>query len=255
MKKVVCITGVAGGIGAATAVQFLQAGWSVVGVDRVASFSESPFSGSETAFRYVCADLANPTSIQRIFDDIRQREKRLDALVNNAAVQLVKNLVDTEPDEWDTTMAVNVRAVYLTMKHAYPLLRVKGGSVVNVSSVHAFCTSLSMAAYAASKGAIVSLTRAAAIEMGAHKIRVNAILPGATDTPMLRSGLTRDHAGSGSLRRKTAHLASKHVLGRIGDPDEIAAMVLVLADDRQSSFMTGQCIVIDGGATAKLSTE
>ena len=250
MTKVVCITGAAGGIGCATANLFLHSGWSVVGVDRL-----EPVDQLDQAVRFVRADLGDPHAVRQTFNEIARKEKRLDALVNNAAVQLEKKLVETEPEEWDRIMAVNVRAAYLTIKYAHPLLRGGGGCIVNVSSVHAIATSQSMAAYATSKGALVSLTRAAAIEMAADGIRVNAVLPGAVDTKMLHSGLDRGHAGQGSIRQKIDRLAEKHPLRRIGQPEEIARAVLMLADDKQSSFITGQSVVIDGGATAKLSTE
>jgi NAD(P)-dependent dehydrogenase (short-subunit alcohol dehydrogenase family) len=94
-----------------------------------------------------------------------------------------------------------------------------------------------------------------AIEFAPDHIRVNAILPGAVDTPMLRAGLARDHAGSGSLQERLENLADKTVIGRVGQPDEIARAIYFLADEEQSSFMVGQALIVDGGATARLSTE
>jgi NAD(P)-dependent dehydrogenase (short-subunit alcohol dehydrogenase family) len=250
MKKKVCITGVAGGIGFATAQLFAQADWGVIGVDR-----QKPPGLSGEFTRFILADLSDIQKVKQIFHDISKTEGRLDALVNNAAVQLVKPLVKTEPEEWDSLMAVNVRGVYLAIKYAYPLMRSNGGSIVNISSVHAVATSTSLAAYAASKGALAALTRAAALEMAPDNIRVNAILPGAVDTGMLRAGLSRDHAGDGTVEEKIEKLSRKHVLGRVGRPEEIARMIMILADHQQSSFITGQTIIIDGGATARLSTE
>jgi NAD(P)-dependent dehydrogenase (short-subunit alcohol dehydrogenase family) len=129
------------------------------------------------------------------------------------------------------------------------------GSIVNVSSVHAIATSEGIAAYAASKGAIVALTRALALEFGRNKVRVNAVLPGAVDTPMLRAGLTRGHLKGKNASQLIRALGSKHVMGQVGAPEEIAEGILFLADPARSSFMTGQSLVIDGGATARLSTE
>ena len=130
-----------------------------------------------------------------------------------------------------------------------------GGAIVNVSSVHAVATSANISAYAASKGGLLALTRAMAIEFAPDNIRVNAILPGAVDTPMLRAGLDRDHAGGGSMLDRLENLARKTVNGRIGRPEEIAHTIYFLADNAQSSFMTGQALIVDGGATARLSTE
>jgi len=155
-------------------------------------------------------------------------------------------------------MAANLRSVFLGVKLAYPLLKARGGAaVVNISSVHAIQTSTNIAAYAASKGGLLALTRAMAIEFALDNIRVNAILPGAVDTPMLRAGLNRGHVSvsGGDVQDRLDNLARKTVNGRIGTPEEIAHAIYFLADNEQSSFMTGQALVVDGGATARLSTE
>ncbi|WP_345310094.1 SDR family oxidoreductase [Candidatus Villigracilis saccharophilus] len=173
----------------------------------------------------------------------------------NAAVQVAKPLVDTTVEEWDSVMASNLRSVFLFAKLAYPLLKTNGGAVVNISSVHAVQTSANIAAYAASKGGMLALTRAMAIEFAADNIRVNAVLPGAVDTPMLRAGLGRGHLGGSDMQERLDNLARKTVNGRVGTPAEIAHAIYFLADNEQSSFMTGQALVVDGGATARLSTE
>jgi glucose 1-dehydrogenase len=153
-------------------------------------------------------------------------------------------------------MASNLRSVFLGAKLSYPLLRAKGGgAIVNVSSVHAVATSTNIAAYAASKGGLLALTRAMAIEFAPDNVRVNAILPGAVDTPMLRNGMSRGHLGGSGMTERLDNLARKTVNGRIGKPEEIASSIYFLADNGQSSFMTGQALIIDGGATARLSTE
>jgi NAD(P)-dependent dehydrogenase (short-subunit alcohol dehydrogenase family) len=171
-------------------------------------------------------------------------------------MQIAKPLLQTTVEEWDAVMASNLRSVFLGTRLAHPLLmKAGGGAIVNVSSVHAIATSKDIAAYAASKGGLLALTRAMAIEFAPDNIRVNAILPGAVDTPMLRAGLTRGHAGSGNIHDRLENLASRTVNGRIGKPEEIAHAIYFLADNSQSSFMTGQAIVVDGGATARLSTE
>ncbi len=126
---------------------------------------------------------------------------------------------------------------------------------MNVSSVHAIATSANIAAYAASKGAMLALTRALAIELASNNIRVNAVLPGAVDTPMLYSGLSRGHLQGDNVLDLVEQLGSKHVIGRVGQPQEIAQAIYFLADQSRSSFMTGQGLVVDGGATCRLSTE
>ena len=152
-------------------------------------------------------------------------------------------------------MACNVRSIFLSVQKALPLLTRSGGAIVNVSSVHAVATSVGIAAYAASKGALLALTRAMALEFGESGIRANAVLPGAVDTPMLHAGLSRGHLSGDNVRQLVRGLGKKHVMGRVGQPKEIGQTILFLADNDRSSFMTGQALVVDGGATARLSTE
>ncbi len=249
--KTVLITGAGGGIGRATVALFAEKGWHVIGVDR-APFGEGfPENG-----HFIKADISDASVLETIFFQTRSSTSRLEALVNNAAVQVAKPLVDTSVEEWDAVMASNLRSTFLFMKLAHPLFKAAGGgAIVNVSSVHAIQTSVNIAAYAASKGGILALTRAMAIEFAPDNIRVNAILPGAVDTPMLRAGLGRGDVGQGDLQSRLDNLARKTVNGRIGQPSEIAHAIYFLADNEQSSFMTGQAMVVDGGATARLSTE
>ena len=247
--RVVLITGIAGGIGLATAKVFTAAGWRVCGVDK-------RMPEDQTSIAHLMqADISNPNDQARIFGDLANRDRRLDALVNNAAVQICKPLIEMTPEEWDSVMSNNLRSVFLGVKYAFPLLRRTQGAIVNVSSVHAIATSPNIAAYAASKGALLALTRAMALEFGADGVRANAILPGAVDTRMLRAGLTRGHVKGSNMEELMRGLGKQHVLGRVGRPEEIGRAILFLADNTQSSFMTGQTLVVDGGATARLSTE
>jgi len=250
--RTVLITGAGGGIGRATVKLFSEKGWRVVGVDRAPEFGETfPSSGL-----YIRADISLPEDMESIFEKTRQFTPTLDALVNNAAVQVSKPLLETSVEEWDLVMASNLRSIFMGMKLAHPLLKAHGGgAVVNVSSVHAVATSTNISAYAASKGGSLALTRALAIEFAKDNIRVNAILPGAVDTPMLRAGLGRGHLGGSDVTERLENLARKTVNGRIGKPSEIAHAIYFLADEEQSSFMTGQALIVDGGATARLSTE
>lgn len=247
-QRVALITGVAGGIGAATAGVFDRAGWTVVGVDRRGT--EIP--GVATLIE---ADIADAASAARIFEQVRERHGRLDALVNNAGFQICKPIVEMTAEEFDAVMASNLRSVFLAMRHAVPMLREKKGAIVNVSSVHAMATSPNIAAYAASKGALLAFTRAISLEFGEYGVRVNAILPGAVDTPMLHAGLERGHVAGRSVEELVRGLGSKHVLGRVGRPEEIGEVILFLSDGSRSSFITGQSLVADGGALARLSTE
>jgi len=249
MKRVALITGAAGGIGRATVEVFHAAGWDTVAVDRQAA------SGFPRGVHVRQADVSLPDSVTELFAWLRSKVGRLDALVNNAAIQICKPLVETTPEEWDAVMASNLRSIFLTVREGYPLLRAAAGAVVNVSSVHAVATSTDIAAYAASKGGSLALTRAMALEFARDGVRVNVILPGAVDTPMLHAGLMRGHVVGASVEERMADLGRRTVMGRVGKPEEIARAILFLADGEQSSFMTGQSMIVDGGATCRLSTE
>jgi NAD(P)-dependent dehydrogenase (short-subunit alcohol dehydrogenase family) len=249
--RTMLITGAAGGIGRATVQLFSEMGWRVIGVDRAAFGEGFPEPGA-----FVQADISHAEEIESIFEQLRAITPTLDALVNNAALQVAKPILQTTPEEWDAVMASNLRSVFLSVKLAHPLFRAAGGgAIVNVSSVHAVQTSANIAAYAASKGGLLALTRAMAIEFAPDQIRVNAVLPGAVDTPMLHAGLQRDPVTGGDLQTRLDNLARKTVNGRVGRPEEIAHAIYFLADGTQSSFMTGQALIVDGGATARLSTE
>ena len=246
--NVALVTGVAGGIGRATARRFAGQGWTVIGVDITPC---EPIAGVE----HDTVDVSNDAEIRTLVKRITDTHGQLDAIVNNAAIQVAKPLLETSVDDWDITMAVNAKAAFLAIKHGAALLSASHGAVVNVSSVHAIATSPNISAYAASKGALLAFTRAAAVELAPLNIRVNAVLPGAVDTNMLRAGLGRAQKEHGSVDDQLARLAARTVIGRIGRPDEIASLIYFLADSAQSSFVTGQAFVIDGGATSRLSTE
>ena len=250
-KRIMLITGAAGGIGRATVKVFAAEGWQVICVDRHEFGEPFPADGL-----YIQADIADPEQLRRIYERAAAFTPTLDALINNAAVQVAKPLLETSVEEWDLVMANNLRSVFLGVKLAHPLLKAHGGgAIVNVSSVHAICTSANISSYAASKGGLLALTRAMAIEFAMDEIRVNAILPGAVDTPMLRASMERGALEGGNVLDRLENLARKTVNGRVAQPEEIARSIYFLADSRQSSFMTGQALVVDGGATARLSTE
>ena len=232
MTRVAVITGIAGGIGRACAVAFAADGWRVAGIDK------GPRPANVASDWYAQIDLSSPETAERLkayFADVG----RIDALVNNAALHIVKSIADTTDAEWADVMATNASAPFVAIREALPLLQASGGAVVNVSSVHAVATSPGVAAYAASKGALLALTRAAALELGPVGVRVNAVLPGSIDTAMLNPAADA-----------RADLARRTPLGRIGRPDEVAGVVVLLADGTRSSFVTGQGWIVDGGVMA-----
>lgn len=249
MRPVVLITGIAGGIGKATAELFSQVGWTVVGLDRQIN-PQLPCIDY-----YYQVDCTEPQILNDTFEIIQQQVSRLDTLINNAAIQVCKPSIEMSILEWDQIMAVNIRAAFQLSQLSYPLLKESQGSIVNVSSVHAIATSKNIAAYATSKGALVALSRALAVEWGSDSIRVNAVLPGAVETSMLNAGLNRGHLDQTNIQEQIQQLSDKTAMKRIGQPEEIAQSILFLADKQSSAFITGQTLVIDGGAISKLSTE
>ncbi|HEX9017962.1 MAG TPA: SDR family oxidoreductase [Anaerolineaceae bacterium] len=250
-QRVVLVTGAGGGIGRAVVRVFAAFGWRVIGIDR--RELNEPFPGNGVFIR---SDISLEENIRSVYEQAKAFSPVLDAVINNAGVQISKPILETSAEEWDMVIASNLRSAFLGAKLAYPLLEAAGGgAIVNVSSVHAVSTSANIAAYAASKGGLLALTRAMAIEFAAGNVRVNAVLPGAVDTPMLRAGLDRGHVGDGTIHERLENLARKTVNGRIGQPEEVARTIYFLADSTQSSFVTGQALIVDGGATARLSTE
>ena len=248
MKPVVVITGVQSGIGRATAQIFSKNRWYVIGIGRRLC------TDFQFIDHYINADISKESSWEEISTEIRQKEVMIHSIVNNAGVQICKPILETTSDEWDVVMSTNLKSIFFCIKHLSPLLQ-NGGSIVNVSSVHAIATSINIGAYAASKGAILAFTRSFTIELAQKNVRVNAVLPGAVDTPMLRSGLNRGHIRSNDETELVLNLERKHLLQRVGQPTEIGNVIYFLSDSAQSSFITGQGLIVDGGALAKLSTE
>jgi len=245
-RRRVVVTGAAAGIGRACVETFLEDGWQVVGLDR------NPSTELEHLTSVAC-DLADTTSVAAACAEALAGGA-VHALVNNAALQVNKALVDTTDDEWAAVMNTNVRGAFECTRALAPALASARGAIVNIASVHAVATSRNVAAYAASKGALVALTRAAALELADDGVRCNALLPGAVDTPMLRDGLTRRPHPEGA-EGNLAELRDRTPLRTVASPHEIARSVLFLADGERSPYITGQTLIADGGATARLSTE
>ena len=247
-SRTVLVTGVCGGIGRATAKAFQSEGWSVIGVDRAEP------DGDVEVDRFEMVDVSQSDQVADLFSRLRTDLDGLNALVNNAATQINKPIVETSDDDWTHIINTNVRSAFQCIRDAHPLLKAVRGAVVNVASVHAIATSINVAVYAISKGALVALTRSAALELAEDGIRCNAVLPGAIDTKMLREGLDRrpnPDGPEGNLRI----LAQRTPLGFVAGADDIAPSIVHLADNDQSKYTTGQMLVLDGGATIRLSTE
>ena len=220
--KQILVTGAASGLGLAIAKAARDEGATVTAIDRVAS----PFDDSR-----IC-DITDEDQIRQVVSGL----KRLDAVVNSAGIARRAKLGDTELADFEAVMAVNVRGSFLVSKHALPLLKLRGGSILNLSSGVATTGLRNRAAYTASKGAILSLTRNMALDYAPDKVRVNCLCPGFVDTPLLSS----------LPPERRARLTALHPLGRLGEPEDIAHMALFLMSD-QASWITGQAIAVDGG--------
>jgi NAD(P)-dependent dehydrogenase (short-subunit alcohol dehydrogenase family) len=247
--KTALITGAAGGIGVATAHLFASEGASVGLLDlpaskgqQVADVIES--SGGRAIFAPV--DLLFEDQISAAVQQVYQAFGRLDYLMNIAGINHLSRIEDMEVAAWDRMMNVNVRAMVLTMKYAAPLIARQGGAVVNMASVSAFVGSDGYAAYVTTKGAVISLTRSAALELAPMNIRVNAVAPGWVDTPFTDAAVALAPDPAVVL----ASAKTEHVLGRMAQPEEIAEGIAFLCSDA-SSFIAGETLFVDGGFMVK----
>jgi NAD(P)-dependent dehydrogenase (short-subunit alcohol dehydrogenase family) len=236
--KTVLITGAGGGIGKALVRTFSEAGYRVVGTDREAPETSS---GCDA---FVTADLrrtvADPAYAADRFDELRTAFEpgQLGALINNAAVQVLKPIEDLTVDDWTLTLNTNLLAPFVWTQALLPDLRAAGGSVVNISSIHAHQSKPRFVAYATSKAALSAMTRNMAIELGAQ-VRINAIEPAAVRTDMLLEGFE-------GREERLADLERCHPVDRLAEPDEIARVALFLCSD-SASFLQGSVVAATGG--------
>ncbi len=247
--KVALITGGASGIGRATALLFAREGAavSVVDIDQAkgqAVVKEIVEEGGRAIF--VHCDVTQAADCQRAVQQTVEELGGLDILFNNAGIIRRATVVETTEEEWDRVMAVNVKSVFLLSKYAIPIMAGAGGGVIiNTASGWGLVGGRKAAVYCASKGAVVNLTRAMALDHGEQNIRVNCICPGDTDTPMLR-----DEARQlGEPDERFLAQAADRPLRRVGRPEDIAQAALYLASDA-ASFVTGTALVVDGGGLA-----
>jgi NAD(P)-dependent dehydrogenase (short-subunit alcohol dehydrogenase family) len=259
MGAVAVVTGAWGGIGNAVVRRLNRDGWTVLGLD--SPDRTDPAEGlvdidpqlAEEArcTRFLPFDLRVWQALPEALADLVADEP-VDLLVNNAGVQHIAPIDRLSDSALEETFAVNTLAPFAAIRALAKALASMKGSVVNIASVHSVATSPGMSAYAASKSAMVGMTRAAAIDLAATGVRVNAVLPGAVETSMLRAGLAEREGGADTTLDR---LARGTPLGRIGSPEEVSELCAFLADGAKSGFMTGQCFVLDGGALARLGTE
>ncbi|MCS5614031.1 MAG: glucose 1-dehydrogenase [Candidatus Poribacteria bacterium] len=243
--KVAIITGAASGIGRTTAILFAKEGGKVVVADKNEVGGNETVDlirsdGGQAIFDYV--NVTSATDIQGMVKTTINTYGKLNILVNNAGIAIRLPVVDLSEEDWDRNIDVNLKSIYLSSKYAIPrMIENGGGSIVNIASIYGIVGGRIRAAYAASKGGVVNLTRSMALDYALHKIRVNCVCPGFVNTPLLKN-ILKD-------KEEYQALADLHPMGRLGDMLEIALGVLYLASD-ESSFVTGIALPIDGGYTA-----
>jgi NAD(P)-dependent dehydrogenase (short-subunit alcohol dehydrogenase family) len=243
------ITGAASGIGRAIALLFARAGAGIVAVDidgaGVGQVEELIVSKGGRATSIRC-DVTSALDCRRAVEQTALLEAGLDILVNSAGIIRRASVLDTSEEDWDRVMAVNVKSIFLLSRQAVPVMSGGGGGVIiNIASGWGLRGGRNAAAYCASKGAVVTLTKAMALDHAAQNIRVNCICPGDTDTPMLRNEAAQLGEPIESFLREAAH----RPLGRVGTPEDVAQAALYLAGDA-ASFVTGAVLVVDGGGLA-----
>ncbi len=252
--KVVIVTGGAKGIGEGCVQKFLETNATVISFDLDKSSLEnqnSKYAKLESRFSSYVVDVSNEGQVEDAVAKVLASYGRIDGLINCAGIQTYGSVTDTTEEIWDRTFNVNVKSMFLTAKYVAPsMIAQKAGSIVNISSVQSLMSQKTVVAYAASKGAINALTRASAIDLAVSGVRVNAILPGSVDTPMLRTSADM-HRGEKSIEEVLSDWGAGHPLGRIAKSSEIGDLAVFLVSN-ESAFITGQSIVIDGGLSIQV---
>ena len=251
--KVAVITGAASGIGRGSALCLAREGAAVVAVDLNSQGGEQVVgeiaaAGGRAVFQHT--DVSSEPEIKSAVERAVKEYGRLDIMFNNAGlVGAVGPIEAISAEDWDRTIAVLLRSVFLGIKYAVePMRKTGGGSIISTSSVASFLPSPYGAAYAAAKGAVISLTRAAALQLGPGYIRVNCICPGAINTPIW--GADPRFSDPAEVAQLLDHVQT---IPRVGRPEDIASMVLFLASD-ESQWITGQAMIVDGGLTVGPNT-
>lgn len=251
--KVVLITGGGSGIGEVSARLFAAEGARVVIADW--NGAEGQRVADELCEQYkvvkglpkaaaVQTDVSQEKAVTALIDNTLQTFGRLDVLFNNAAVILPKPLEEIDEQSFDHLLAVNVKGVYLMIKHAVPLLRLAKGAIVNMASLNGLVGQRQNPVYAASKGAVIAMTKALALDFAAAGVRVNCVCPAGVMTPLLEEWTRRQADPEAAVQS----LGAMHPLGRPAAPEEVAQAVLYLASE-QAAFITGVALPVEGGAS------
>ena len=249
-QRVAVITGAATGIGRATAEAFCREGLTVVLLDidaEAGATAASQLAESGAKAEFIRVDVSDGPAVARAMQRVAARYGRLDVLLANAGIEHCASILDTTDEQWARVIDVNLGGVFYACREALRAMISCGsqGNMIITASPHAWVTGKEIGAYAASKGGTVAFMHALALEAAEYGVRVNAVVPGAIDTPMLR----REAQAAGNPEAQFAALSAIHPIGRLGKADEVADTVVFLASE-QARFMTGSCLVVDGGLMA-----
>ena len=236
MAKIALVTGASGGIGSACAKKLAEEGYTVI-VHYYRHREEAERIASRIGGDPVQADLRSEAAVDALVDEVLGKYGHIDVLVNNAGISRVNQVQDVSNFEWDLLQATNATSTFLMTRAVLPsMIEERSGAIVNIASMWGIAGGSCESAYSASKGAVISFTKAVAKEVGPSGIRVNCVAPGVIETAML-SRYSSD---------ELATLADETPLGRLGDPEDVAEAVAFLASDR-ASFITGKVLSVDGG--------